>query len=49
MKPVTIRINGSPRLNNRKVAPSMKTMLEDFYARGDRQRLFLARLDFDKP
>lgn len=45
-KPVTVRINGSPRLINRKVQPSVETLLEDFYERGDRQRLFWARLDF---
>jgi acetyl esterase/lipase len=46
-KPVTIRINGSPRWwNHRQVQPSLKTLLEDFYERGDRQRLFWARLDF---
>ncbi len=45
-RPVTVRINGSQRLINRKVQPSLQTLLEDFYERGDRQRLFWARLDF---
>ena len=45
-KPVTIRINGRPFLTNRRVPPNPTTLLEDLYLRGDRQRLFLARADF---
>jgi hypothetical protein len=48
-KPVTVRVNGSLRWNNRRVAPSLATMLEDLYARGDQQRLYWAKLDFDRP
>jgi predicted esterase len=48
-KPVTVRVNDAVRLINRKVSPSMTTLLEDLYARDDRQRLFWARLDFDRP
>jgi hypothetical protein len=48
-KPVTVRVNGVIRWNNRRVAPSLVTMLEDLYARGDRQRLYWAKLDFDRP
>jgi hypothetical protein len=44
-KPVTIRANygqvGAPR----KVEPSLAVLMEDFYRRGDRQRLYLARID----
>jgi len=49
-RPVTVRINGRmTHWSNRKVSASMSTLLEDFYRRGDRQRLFVARLDFDRP
>jgi len=47
-KSVSVRINGSAPAT-RKVQPNMSTLLEDFYRRGDRQRLFVARLDFDRP
>ena len=47
--PFTVRINQVIRWNGRVVQPSLATMLEDFYQRGDRQRLFWARLDFDRP
>jgi hypothetical protein len=45
--PVIVLINGRAKVSA-KVTPSMETLLEDLYQRGDRQRLFLARLDFDK-
>jgi hypothetical protein len=45
-KPVTVRINGNTMLNNRPIKPSLRTLLEDFQARGDRQRLFLVELPF---
>jgi hypothetical protein len=47
-KPITVRINfGVPiGWSNRKILPSLETLLEDFYQRGDRQRLYVARLDF---
>jgi pimeloyl-ACP methyl ester carboxylesterase len=45
-KPVTIRVNGTIAVPNTKVVPSLKTMLEDFYERGDRQQLFLAKKVF---
>jgi hypothetical protein len=48
-KPLTVRVNSSIRLNNRRVSPSLVTMLEDLYVRGDRQRLYWAKLDFDRP
>ncbi|HEV3262949.1 MAG TPA: hypothetical protein VG013_39300 [Gemmataceae bacterium] len=47
-KPVKVTVNGTQRLNQR-VQPSLATLLEDFYARGDRQRLFLARVDVERP
>ena len=46
-KPIVLRVNQAvvTRWNNQKVTPSLATLLEDFYQRGDRQRLYLARLD----
>jgi pimeloyl-ACP methyl ester carboxylesterase len=44
-KPITVRLNFNLRLNNVTVKPSMGVLLEDFYARGDRQRLYLARVE----
>jgi dienelactone hydrolase len=47
-KPVTVRINSATRMNGQRVQPSLATLLEDFYQRGDRQRLYWAKLDFDR-
>jgi dienelactone hydrolase len=46
-KPLTVRVNFQMRLNNGKVTPSLGTLLEDFYERGDRQQLYVARLDLN--
>ncbi len=43
-KPVTVTVN-LKQVFSQKVTPSMATMLEDLYERGDRQRLFVARVD----
>jgi hypothetical protein len=43
-KPVAIRLNFEAK-PNREVKPSLEVLLEDFYQRGDRQRLFVARID----
>ncbi|HEV2948038.1 MAG TPA: hypothetical protein VGX70_11725 [Gemmataceae bacterium] len=48
-KPVTINVNGQIRWMNKKVETSLSTLMEDFYARGDRQRLFFAKVDIDRP
>jgi hypothetical protein len=45
-KPVTIRVNGNAVIGNKKIIPSLKVLLESLYQTGDRQRLFLARIDF---
>jgi predicted esterase len=45
-KPVTIYLNSRIDLANRKITPHLGTLLEDFYQRGDRQRLFYAKLEF---
>jgi pimeloyl-ACP methyl ester carboxylesterase len=47
-KPLTARINGGTHFQNRIIKPNVGTMLEDFYQRCDRQRLYWARLDFDR-
>jgi dienelactone hydrolase len=47
-KEATIRVNGRTMWVNRKIPPSVDTLLEDFYVRGDNQRLFWAKLDFDR-
>ncbi len=46
-KPVTVHVNLRVGWSNRKVTPSLGTLLEDFYLRGDRQRLFWAKLEFN--
>jgi predicted esterase len=44
-KPVTIHVNQRIPHANRKVAPNLSTLLEDFYQRGDHQRLFWAKVE----
>jgi predicted esterase len=44
-KPVTVYLNSRLYWSNRKVTPDLGTLLEDFYWHGDRQRLFLAKLE----
>lgn len=44
-RPVGVKINLASYWN-KKVTPSLETLLEDLFERGDRQQLFLARLDF---
>jgi hypothetical protein len=43
-KPLTVRVNAGARLSSRKVSPSLQTLLDDLADRGDRQRLFLAKI-----
>jgi pimeloyl-ACP methyl ester carboxylesterase len=45
-KPIEVYLNSAVPIR-RSAAPSLATMLEELYARGDRQRLAVARLDFD--
>jgi pimeloyl-ACP methyl ester carboxylesterase len=44
-KPVTVLLNTTTRMNQKSIKPSLAVLLEDFYQRGDRQRLFLAKID----
>jgi dienelactone hydrolase len=45
-KPVRVQVNRSMYGNREhKVTPSLETMLEDLYERGDRHRLFVATID----
>jgi hypothetical protein len=42
-QPVTIVLNNTTRLNKKEIKPNLQILLEDFYQRGDRQRLFVAK------
>jgi hypothetical protein len=46
-KPVLIRV-GTDTKHNKKVPPSLTTMLDDLYERGDRQQLFLAKVTLNR-
>jgi pimeloyl-ACP methyl ester carboxylesterase len=46
-KPVSVKVNLSALWTNRKVTPSLGVLLEDLYQRGDRQMLFVARIDLE--
>jgi pimeloyl-ACP methyl ester carboxylesterase len=48
-KPVTINVNGVVHRMNKKIDPSLPALMEDFYTRSDRQRLFFARVDINRP
>jgi hypothetical protein len=43
---VTVRLNLTVAMFERRVTPSLAVLLEDLHDRGDRQQLFLARLTF---
>src|SRR5262249_18707033 len=45
-KPLSLRINGAAVGGKRAVKPSLETLLEDLFQRGDRQRVYWARGDF---
>jgi hypothetical protein len=45
-KPVAIYVNAAKKWD-RKVTPNRETLLEDLYARGDRQRLYVARVELE--
>lgn len=42
--PLTINVNTGGRWKDRTVTPNLGTLLEDFYERGDRGRLFLVKI-----
>jgi hypothetical protein len=44
-KPVSVWVNMTARVSNRKATPSLEVLLKDLAERGDRQRLFLYRID----
>ncbi len=46
-KPVTITIAGRAMWSKKPVTPSLETLLEDLYQRGDRQRPYLAKVDLN--
>jgi hypothetical protein len=44
-KPVTVRVGFRAVLFNKRVSPSLEVLLEDLHARGDRQNLYLGKVD----
>jgi predicted esterase len=46
-RPVTVTLNLQVRASNRRIAPSLETLLEDFFFRADRHRLYLAKLELN--
>jgi hypothetical protein len=44
-KPVTVFVGLTVRVNSRRITPSLDVLLKDLAERGDRQRLFLAKID----
>jgi pimeloyl-ACP methyl ester carboxylesterase len=44
-KPVSISLNTGLRVKEKMLTPSLATLLEDFYQRGDRQRLFVVKVE----
>jgi pimeloyl-ACP methyl ester carboxylesterase len=48
-RPANISVNGVNRWMNKKIEPSLPTLMEDFYARCDRQRIYFAKVDIDRP
>jgi len=45
-KPVAVWVNGTSVPTTRKLTPSLGILLEDFYQRNDRSRLFVAKVEF---
>ncbi|MBI1917829.1 MAG: hypothetical protein HYS12_24300, partial [Planctomycetes bacterium] len=46
-KELTVRINGALHLGKKRARPSLQVLLDDFLTRGDRQKLFIAKFDFN--
>jgi enterochelin esterase-like enzyme len=46
-KPLTINVNLAARWSAKMVKPSLTTLLDDFYERGDRQRLYIAKVEIN--
>jgi dienelactone hydrolase len=44
-KPLTVYVNAQRVLANKKIQPSMQTLLEDFYQRGDQSQLYFCKLE----
>jgi pimeloyl-ACP methyl ester carboxylesterase len=44
-KPASFRLNNKIWLDKKMVNPSLEVLLEDLYRRGDRQRIYMAKLD----
>jgi pimeloyl-ACP methyl ester carboxylesterase len=46
-RPLTVRVGFAARVAGRRVQPSLAVLLEDLYQRGDRQQMYLAKIDLD--
>ena len=46
-RPVSVWVGLQRRLANQGITPNLSTLLDDLYQRGDRQNLYLARIDLD--
>jgi hypothetical protein len=44
-KPLTVRVNTVEVIRQRMIAPSLETMLEEVYRTGDRQRVYVAKVE----
>lgn len=44
-KPLTVYVNAQRTLVNKKIQPSLETLLEDFYLRGDQSQLYFCKLE----
>jgi pimeloyl-ACP methyl ester carboxylesterase len=46
-RPISVRVGFVAKVFNRRIKPSLAVLLEDLYQRGDRQQLYLAKIDLD--
>ena len=46
-RPVTVRVGFAVKVARRRIQPSLAVLLEDLYQRGDRQQMYLAKIDLD--
>ncbi len=46
-RPLSVRVGLATKVARRRVQPSLAVLLEDLYQRGDRQQMYLAKIDLD--
>jgi pimeloyl-ACP methyl ester carboxylesterase len=46
-RPLSVRVGFQAKVYNRRIKPSLAVLLEDLYQRGDRQQMYLAKIDID--